>query len=128
MASSSLLLGFRYGFEDKRLDTGHFFPNGRPTDVIEAPRTGNINHPTEKPVMLMWAMLRWSIGRVCDPFMGAGATGVAAVQSGRPFVGIELKESYFDIACRRIEQELRQPGLFITTGREEDQAKQEAFI
>ena len=58
----------------------HYFPNGRPTDVIEAPRTGNDNHPTEKPVMLMWAMLRWTVGRVADPFMGAGATGIACVQ------------------------------------------------
>lgn len=91
----------------------HFFPSGRPTDVIEAPRTGNDNHPTEKPVMLMWAMLRWSDGLVCDPFMGAGATGVAAVQLGRHFIGIEKEAKYFDIACRRIAAEIKTPGLFV---------------
>jgi DNA modification methylase len=91
----------------------HYFPNGRPTDVIEAPRTGNDNHPTEKPVMLMWAMLRWTAGRVADPFMGAGATGIACVQAGRPFVGIELKPKYFDIACRRIEAEAKSPRMFL---------------
>jgi site-specific DNA-methyltransferase (adenine-specific) len=91
----------------------HFFPNGRPTDVIEAPRTGNDNHPTEKPVMLMWAILRWTDGLVCDPFMGAGATGIAAVQLGRDFIGIEREPKYFDTACRRIEAELKTPGLFV---------------
>ena len=93
----------------------HYFPNGRPTDVIEAPRTGNDNHPTEKPVMLMWAMLRWTVGRVADPFMGAGATGIACVQQGRPFVGIELKPKFFDIACRRIEAETKAPQMFRET-------------
>jgi site-specific DNA-methyltransferase (adenine-specific) len=50
----------------------HDFPNGRPTDVIEAPRTGNTFHPTEKPVQLMMAILRWTRGVVLDPFMGSG--------------------------------------------------------
>ena len=92
---------------------GHFFPNGRPTDVIEAPRTGNNHHPTEKPVMLMWAMMGWTEGLVCDPFMGAGATGVAAAQRRRDFIGIEIDQGYFDIACRRIEAALREPDMFI---------------
>jgi len=39
---------------------------------------------------------------VLDPFMGSGTTGVAAVQTGRRFIGIELSERYFDIACKRI--------------------------
>lgn len=91
----------------------HFFPNGRPTDVIEAPRTGNTYHPTEKPVMLMWAMLRWTDGLVCDPFMGAGATGVAAAQLRRDFIGIELEQKYFDTACRRIEAALKEPDMFV---------------
>jgi site-specific DNA-methyltransferase (adenine-specific) len=99
----------------------HFFPSGRPTDVIEAPRTGNVNHPTEKPVMLMWAILRWTDGLICDPFMGAGATGIAAMQLGRPFVGIEIKPEYFDIACRRIEAEARQPQIFIESAPKPEQ-------
>lgn len=40
----------------------HVFPDGRPTDVIEAPRTGNVNHPTEKPVALMWRFVKWTCG------------------------------------------------------------------
>lgn len=49
---------------------------------------------------------------VCDPFMGAGTTGVAAVEMKRPFVGIEIDAAAFDIACRRIEQAQRQLDLF----------------
>jgi DNA modification methylase len=45
--------------------------------------------------------------------MGSGTTGVAAVQMGRDFIGIECEPSYFDIACRRIEQAQRQGDLFI---------------
>ncbi len=50
---------------------------------------------------------------VCDPFMGAGTTGVAAMIEGRRFVGVEIDEAAFDIACRRIEQAQRQADLFI---------------
>lgn len=91
----------------------HDFPKSRPTDVIKAPRTGNEYHPTEKPVQLMRAIIEWTRGIVVDPFMGSGTTGVAAVQMGREFVGIELHEPYFDIACRRIEEAQRQGDLFI---------------
>ena len=73
-------------------------------------------HPTQKPV----AVMKWCIGllpapaqTILDPFLGSGTTGVAAVQMGRKFIGIERVQSYFDIACRRIEQAQRQADLFI---------------
>jgi len=44
--------------------------------------------------------------------MGSGTTGVACVNLGRSFIGIEREPSYFDIACRRIEEAYRQPRLF----------------
>lgn len=50
---------------------------------------------------------------VCDPFMGAGTTGVACHRHGRDFIGIEIDPDAFDIACRRIEQAQRQGDLFI---------------
>lgn len=50
---------------------------------------------------------------VCDPFMGAGTTGIACHRHGRDFIGIEIDEPSFDIACRRIEQAQRQGDLFI---------------
>lgn len=90
----------------------HDFPKGRPTDMIRAPRTGNDFHPTEKPVQLMRAFIEWTRGTVCDPFMGSGSTGCAAVAMGRPFIGIELDPAYFDIACKRIEDAQRQGSLF----------------
>lgn len=72
-------------------------------------------HPTQKPVELM----KWCLGflpdaqTILDPFMGSGTTGVAAVQMGRDFIGIEREPKYFDIACRRIEEAQRQGDLFI---------------
>jgi len=73
-------------------------------------------HPTQKPVKLM----KWCIEQfqnnpqsILDCFCGSGTTGVAAVQMGRDFIGVEREEKYFDIACRRIEQAQRQGDLFI---------------
>jgi DNA modification methylase len=64
-------------------------------------------HPTQKPVSLM----RWCLGFlpaaiVLDPFMGSGSTLVAAKESGRPAIGIELEERYCEIAARRCSQEV----------------------
>ncbi len=61
-------------------------------------------HPTQKPVGLMeWCIRRTKADTILDPFMGSGTTGVAAVQLGRRFIGIEIDPTYFKIACRRIE-------------------------
>lgn len=90
----------------------HAFGDGRPSDVVNAPRTGNNFHPTEKPVTLMQQIVRWTKGRVFDPFMGSGTTGVACMQENREFVGIEINEKYFDIACKRISEAVKSPGLF----------------
>ena len=76
---------------------------------------GDRCHPTQKPVALM----RWTIkqakipagGTILDPYMGSGTTGVAAVQMGHPFIGIEIEPRYFDVACRRIEAASRQGDL-----------------
>jgi site-specific DNA-methyltransferase (adenine-specific) len=71
-------------------------------------------HPTEKPVEL----LRWCIDRadtpasILDPYMGSGTTGVAAVGMGLKFLGVEIHEPYFNIACERIENAQRQERLF----------------
>jgi DNA modification methylase len=73
------------------------------------------DHPSPKPIRLMvWLVEELSEAgeTILDPFMGSGTTGVAAVQMGRSFVGIERERKYFDIACRRIEQAYAQPRLF----------------
>lgn len=72
-------------------------------------------HPTEKPVELMTFWLRNSSKAgdlVCDPFMGSGTTGVAALRENRCFIGIEKDPVHFASACHRIEQANRQGQLF----------------
>ena len=72
-------------------------------------------HPTQKPV----AVMKWCIGflpdakTILDPFMGSGTTGVACAKMGRKFIGIEISEEYFEIACRRIEDAYAQPDMFV---------------
>lgn len=66
---------------------------------------GNKVHPTEKPVELMKFYIENSSNEndiVFDPFMGSGSTGVAAINSGRDFIGFEKDENYFKIATDRI--------------------------
>jgi DNA modification methylase len=70
-------------------------------------------HPTQKPVALMKWLLAKTSGTICDPFMGSGSTGVAAIQMGRSFVGLEKDPAYFAIARRRIELAERQGDMFI---------------
>jgi site-specific DNA-methyltransferase (adenine-specific)/modification methylase len=86
-------------------------------------------HPTVKPLPLM----KWCIEQcknnpqtILDPFMGSGTTGVAAVQMGRKFIGIEREQKYFDIACRRIEDAQKQDDMFVML--EATQATQEALL
>jgi hypothetical protein len=65
------------------------------------------HHPTVKPIALMEYLVRLTKtptgGVVLDPFMGSGTTGIACVNEGRDFIGIEQGEEYFEIAKRRIE-------------------------
>jgi DNA modification methylase len=65
------------------------------------------DHPTQKPLEVM----KWAIGHIpppaetiLDPFMGSGTTGVAAIQMGRAFIGIEREERYFEAAVRRMRE------------------------
>jgi len=67
-------------------------------------------HPTQKPVALMVDIVGYltiPTATVLDPFMGSGTTGVACVQMGRNFIGIEIDHGYFDIAKARIEKEIK---------------------
>lgn len=103
----------------------HFFPKGRPADVVTFPRTGNNFHPTEKPVGLMQAVVSWTDGTVLDCFMGSGSTLVACAKLGRPSVGIEIDPIHFETACKRVEEAYRQPDLFVAPSA--PQPKQEGF-
>ena len=71
-------------------------------------------HPTQKPVAIMEYVINLfpEAMRVLDPFMGSGTTGVACANLGRKFIGIEIEEKYFDIACERITAAYAQGRLF----------------
>jgi DNA modification methylase len=73
------------------------------------------DHPCPKPIQLMKRLvdLFSDTGEaILDPFMGSGTTGVAAVQRGRKFIGIERDPKYFADTCKRIEDAQRQGNLF----------------
>jgi len=73
-----------------------------------------LDHPMPRHAAhLRWLIKWWSeqTETICDPFMGSGTSGVAAMQCGRKFIGIEIEPKYFDIACRRIEDAQRQQRL-----------------
>jgi site-specific DNA-methyltransferase (adenine-specific)/modification methylase len=78
-------------------------------------------HPTQKPIGVMkWVITLCPKSQtILDPFMGSGTTGVAAIQMGRKFIGIEREPKYFEIACKRIEQASKQIDMFV------EQTKQE---
>jgi site-specific DNA-methyltransferase (adenine-specific)/modification methylase len=69
-------------------------------------------HPTQKPVYVMQKCLDLAKTKkddiILDPFMGSGTTGVACVNLQRRFIGIEIEEKYFDVACKRIETATKQ--------------------
>lgn len=63
-------------------------------------------HPHQKPASLIQYLLgKIAVAQtILDPFTGSGTTGVACINTGRKFIGIELDPKYCDIAARRIEQ------------------------
>lgn len=84
-------------------------------------------HPTQKPVQLM----KWCLGHlpmktkvVMDPFMGSGTTGVACVQEGIHFIGVEKQPEYIEKAIKRIEAAAKEPDLFVAP----QAAKQEDLL
>ncbi len=73
------------------------------------------SHPTQKPIEVM----KWCLSFlpkaeiILDPFMGSGSTGVACVNMGKKFIGVEIDEKYFEISCKRIEQAQKQGRMAI---------------
>jgi len=74
-------------------------------DVITCAKTGNLLHPTQKPVELIGTILAANVfASVLDPFMGSGTTLVAAKTLGRHAIGIELEERYCETAAKRLSE------------------------
>lgn len=72
-----------------------------------------IGHPCPRQDIHMRDLVGWwSRESVMDPFMGAGTTGTAAVALGRQFIGVEIEQAYFDLACVQIENAQRQERIF----------------
>ena len=111
----TVLVGMKPGGPCKWYDTSSRIENIiRPEQVRRIIPQAD-DHPTVKPVELGAHFIRLhSQGgeTVLDPFCGSGSTGVACARLGRRFIGIEIEEKYFDIACKRIEREYAQLKLF----------------
>ena len=94
-----------YGQKGRRI-----FSEKRYDDVLFFDKTGNKMHPTEKPVNMLELFIKnssESSETVLDPFMGSGSTGVACVNTGRNFIGIELDPGYFQTARERINKAVK---------------------
>lgn len=77
--------------------------------------TGETGHPTEKPVKLMADLIELMTRPgelVIDPFMGAGATAIAALKTGRRFVGCEIEPRWYEVTCQRLAVAAAEPGTF----------------
>lgn len=87
-------------------------------DWWEQPQVKNVSeekteHPCQIPVTMIERLLKLTDVRyVVDPFMGSGTTGVACMNLGRKFIGIEIEERYFSIAVDRITNAQRQQRMF----------------
>lgn len=110
----------RCGLRVKANGSGNKCQCGELRETVQLPRSGN-SHPTVKPV----AIMRWLTrlispegGTVLDPFMGSGTTGVACVEEGRDFIGIEREPEYIAIARARIGHADRERQLAIEGWRE----------
>ena len=79
---------------------------GYPTHVLKYDGVNSLErkHPTQKPVALLEYLIKTYTNAgetVLDNCMGSGSTGIAALNTGRDFIGIEMNEKYFDVSCNR---------------------------
>ena len=112
----TVLVGQKRGGKCRWFDNSHKIENIiRPGDYgIKKIIPRRDQHPTQKPVALgaHFISLHTQPGdTVLDPFMGSGTTGVACVQTGRNFIGIEIEPKYFEIAQARISAAQQQLAL-----------------
>lgn len=86
-----------------------------PRSILVYPTEGDKKrlHPTQKPVALFEYLIKTYTNEgdtVLDNCMGSGTTAVAALNTGRNFIGFELDETYYNIANKRIEDRLQEVG------------------
>ena len=89
-----------------------------PKSILKFNRDKDKLHPTQKPVELLEYLIKTYTNEgevVLDFTMGSGSTGVACVNTNRKFIGIELDETYFNIAKERIEEAVKKKEELLTT-------------
>ena len=116
-------MGWRYRRQHEMVMVSHrrggklAWREGEPStsNIVSISKPRDDDHPNIKPVELVHGFIQRhteSAGTVLDPFMGSGTTGVACANLGRKFIGIEIEERYFQIACERIAAAYAQGRLF----------------
>lgn len=83
---------------------------GYPNDLLKFSKDKEKLHPTQKPVALLEYLIKTYTNEgetVLDFTMGSGSTGVACLNTNRKFIGIEMDEKYFGIACKRISDSVK---------------------
>ena len=118
--------------------TWNFLSQKEMHNFLESPicmrpeRLSNPKHPAQKPVSILKKMIEIASNEndiVFDPFMGVGSTGIAALSLNRRFIGVELDETYFDAAKKRINAALFHDDLFAQSNIEYQQkVEEETFM
>ena len=81
--------------------------SSQPVAVYFGKKSGEVVHPTQKPVQLLEYLIRTYTNEgelVLDATMGSGSTGVACMNTGRNFIGFETEKKFYDIACKRLSE------------------------
>lgn len=107
---------YAFGRPVKRVKGRRVIPGRAPKSQ---PQTTCREHPCTRSLPFVEWLVWWFSDPsevVVDPFMGSGTTGIGALNLDRGFVGIEVEARWFDLACRRIEESLRQQRFDLATG------------
>lgn len=117
--SAKNLSSSNYGESNNSTTTDVYYEGRFPISILKFGRDKGGLHPTQKPVALLEYLIKTYTNEgdiVLDNCMGSGSTGVACVNTGRNFIGIELDENYFTTAEQRISQAKRDIFLGETVG------------
>ena len=91
--------------------------NGKSSsDVLDFHLTEKRSHPTQKPLSLIEYLVKVYTNPsdiILDNCIGSGTTAIASINTGRNFIGFEMDKTYYQIACDRIREALREPKLAI---------------